>query len=130
MTNARTPTAVSLVALPALTACSGGSSLVFDFAEPVTEPGSRSENGIGGLATAEVSVMRGGELFVHEPEVNDWEPDSNGNGIQSAPTVPVPPSWIGARHLPGRAVDGRTSNGNVSDRNCRVMLVNEQKQSR
>ncbi|WP_075924941.1 hypothetical protein, partial [Nocardiopsis sp. CNR-923] len=34
------------------------------------------------LARAEVSVMQGGELFVHEAEVNGWELDTNGNWIQ------------------------------------------------
>ncbi|MEV2278290.1 hypothetical protein AB0I72_22160 [Nocardiopsis sp. NPDC049922] len=92
MTTARTPTAASLVALPALTERSGGSSLVFDFTELVTESASGSENGIGGLGIAKVSVTKVGELFVHEPEVSDREPDSDGNWIQSAPAVSVPPS--------------------------------------
>ncbi|MEV2278289.1 hypothetical protein AB0I72_22155 [Nocardiopsis sp. NPDC049922] len=43
MTTAKTPAAVSLAALLALTACSGGSSLVYDFSEPVTEPVSSIE---------------------------------------------------------------------------------------
>ncbi|MFD6952074.1 hypothetical protein A6A08_02600 [Nocardiopsis sp. TSRI0078] len=43
MTTAKTPAAVSLAALLALTACSGGSSVVYDFTEPVTEPVSSIE---------------------------------------------------------------------------------------
>lgn len=35
------------------------------------------------FAWAEVSVMQGGDLFIHEPEVNDdWRLDFNGNWIQ------------------------------------------------
>ncbi|WP_143831910.1 hypothetical protein [Nocardiopsis sp. CNR-923] len=34
------------------------------------------------LASVEVAAMQGGELFIHEPEVNGWELDTNGNWIQ------------------------------------------------
>lgn len=34
------------------------------------------------LARASVAVMRDGELYIHEPEVQDWQVDSNGNWIQ------------------------------------------------
>ncbi|KOX14008.1 hypothetical protein [Nocardiopsis sp. NRRL B-16309] len=44
MTTAKTPVAASLVAVLALTACSGGGSLVYDFTEePVMEPASSIE---------------------------------------------------------------------------------------
>ncbi|NYH53003.1 hypothetical protein HNR06_002592 [Nocardiopsis arvandica] len=43
MTTAKTPAAVSLAALLTLTACSGGSSFVYDFTEPMTEPASSIE---------------------------------------------------------------------------------------
>jgi hypothetical protein len=36
------------------------------------------------FAWAKITVMQSGELFVHEPEVNDdWQLDSNGNWIQA-----------------------------------------------
>ncbi|WP_047869811.1 hypothetical protein [Nocardiopsis sp. RV163] len=36
------------------------------------------------FARAEIAVMQGNELFVHEPEVNDgWQLDSNGSWIQA-----------------------------------------------
>ncbi|WP_435113714.1 hypothetical protein [Nocardiopsis synnemataformans] len=33
------------------------------------------------LARVEIVVMQGSELFVHEPEVEDWQLDTNGNWI-------------------------------------------------
>ncbi|WP_444961797.1 hypothetical protein [Nocardiopsis sp. M1B1] len=33
------------------------------------------------FARAEIAVMQGNELFVHEPETNGWQLDSNGNWI-------------------------------------------------
>ncbi|MDE3723970.1 hypothetical protein PWG71_21480 [Nocardiopsis sp. N85] len=44
---------------------------------PMLEDGS-----LDNFAQAEVSVMQGGELFIHEPEIDDWQLDSNGNWIQ------------------------------------------------
>lgn len=34
------------------------------------------------FAEAEVAVMKGGEVYVHEPDVEGWEADSNGDWIQ------------------------------------------------
>ncbi|MFE3459930.1 hypothetical protein ACFXKD_20490 [Nocardiopsis aegyptia] len=35
------------------------------------------------FASAEIAAMQGGDLFVHEPEIDDdWQLDSNGNWIQ------------------------------------------------
>jgi hypothetical protein len=36
---------------------------------------------VDSFARAEVTVMQGGELFVHAPEVRDWQRDTNGNWV-------------------------------------------------
>ncbi|GAB2481186.1 hypothetical protein HNR10_002792 [Nocardiopsis aegyptia] len=71
------------------------------------------------------TTCRVGGSLVHGPEL-----DVKGDRARQAPAVPVPPpGGVFATYRGGRCA-GLRETGSVSERNCRVMLVNEQKQSR